>query len=73
MEVLEFMLATWFHFGILMTIGAGLALRHNQGYIDLTDLITLILFGMLSYFGFLLLIVFVIIALLEEIGDKKLF
>lgn len=73
MEVLDFMLDTWWYFGILMAIGVGLALKHNQGYIDLNNLIWIILFGMFSYFGLLILIIFVIVSVIEEFGDKKIF
>lgn len=71
MDLLEFMLATWFYIGLLVSLFSLAMIKFTEGEVIVSDIAWCVGFGIGSYITVLL---FVLICILDKyFGDKKLF
>ena len=71
MEVLEFILATWWYIGLCVLLFSLAMIKFIEGEVTVIDFVWCVGFGIASYITALL---FLLICILdEEFGNKKLF
>lgn len=73
MEVLEFMLETWWYASIIGFLAVLVKAKIMDGVVTVNDLIHSILFGLGGYISFFLALFLTMTIFISGIGNKKLF
>ena len=73
MEVLEFILSTWWYVSLFGFLSVLAKAKIMDGEVTVNDLVDAILFGLGGYISLFIVLLLIVLILFSEIGDKKLF